>query len=104
MSEFVVPPVQDLARLTLPLVGEVVTIDELDVPYTVTDATGQPVEPVTEFMRDFSAGDVSVTSCRSYAYDLLRWWRWLAAIAVGWDQAQRTDVRDLVRWLRTAPN
>ena len=45
----------DLARLTLPLVGEVVAIDELDVPYTVTDAAGQPVEPVTEFMRDFSA-------------------------------------------------
>ena len=55
-------------------------------------------------MRDFSAGDASRTSCRSYAYDLLRWWRWLAAIEVAWDQAVRTDVRDRVRWLRTAPN
>jgi integrase len=85
-------------------VGEVVTTDEPDVPFTITDAAGEPVEPVTEFMQDFRAGDMSRTSCRSYAYDLLRWWRWLAAIAVPWDEAQRTDVRDLVRWLRTAPN
>jgi hypothetical protein len=89
MSESLVPPVRDLARLTLPVVGEVVTTDEPDVPFTVTDAAGEWVEPVTDFMRDFSAGDMSRTSCRSYAYDLLRWWRWLAAIAVPWDEAQR---------------
>lgn len=45
------------------------------VPFTITDATGELVEPVTEFIREFSAGDASVTSCRSNAYDLLRWWR-----------------------------
>jgi hypothetical protein len=72
MSEFFVPPVRDLLRLTLPLVGEVVTTDEPDVPFTITDAAGEPVEPVTEFMRDFSASDASRSSCRSYAYDLLR--------------------------------
>ena len=104
MSEFSVPPVRDLLRLKLPMVGDVVTTSEPDVPFTVTDAAGEQVEPVTEFMRDFSAGDASPASCRSYAYDLLRWWRWLAAIEVAWDQAVRTDVRDLVRWLRTAPN
>lgn len=104
MSEFPVPPVRDLLQLTVPVVGDVVTTDEPDVPFTITDAAGEPVEPVTEFMRDFGAGDVSTTSCRSYAYDLLRWWRWLAAIGVAWDRVERADVRDLVRWLRIAPN
>ena len=104
MSEFSVPAVRDLLRLTLPMVGDVVTTGEPDVPFTITDAVGEQVEPVTEFMRDFSAGDASRTSCRSYAYDLLRWWRWLAAIGIAWDQAVRTDVRDLVGWLRAAPN
>jgi integrase len=98
------PDVRDIRALTLPLVGEVVATDEPGVPFTITDAAGVPVDAVSEFMRDFSAGDVSSSSCRSYAHDLLRWWRWLAAIGVSWDQAVRTDVRDLVRWLRSAPN
>lgn len=104
MSNSSVPPIRDLLRLKLPLVGEVVATDEPDVPFTITDSAGEPVEPVTEFIRDFSTGDASRSSCRSYAYDLLRWWRWLAAIGVSWERAERADVRDLVRWLRTAPN
>lgn len=77
MSEFSVPSARDLARLKLPIVGDVVTTSEPDVPFTITDAAGEQVEAVTEFMRDFSAGDASPASCRPYAYDLLRWWRWL---------------------------
>ncbi len=88
----------------MPVVGRVVDTEEPGVPFTIFDASGQHVEPVSEFMRDFVAGDVSGSSCRSYAYDLLRWWRFLAAVEVRWDRAQRWDVRDLVRWLRTAAN
>ncbi len=97
-------PVRDLRRLMLPLLGRVVATDEPGVPFTITDAAGQPVEPVSEFIRDLAAGDLSPSSCRSYAYDLLRWWRFLAAVQVAWDRAQRADVRDLVRWLRQADN
>jgi integrase len=104
MSEFLLQPDRDLVRLRLPVVGEVVRTAEPGAVFTITDAVGELVGPVTEFMRDFAAGDVGPSSCRSYAYDLLRWWRWLAAIGVAWDQAQRSDVRDLVWWLRTAPN
>jgi hypothetical protein len=32
-------------------VGEVVTTDEPDVPFTITDAAGEPVEPVTDSCR-----------------------------------------------------
>lgn len=95
---------RDIERLTLPLIGTVVETDRKDVPFTITDAAGTEVLPVNEFMRDFVASDSRTSSCRSYAYDLLRWWRWLAAIGVEWDRAQRTDVRDLVLFLRTVGN
>jgi len=39
---------------------------------------------------------------RSYAYDLLRWWRWLRADGVEWDKATPAEVRDLVLWLTRA--
>ncbi len=43
----------------------------------------------------------TAASAVSYAKALLRWWRFLAAIEVGWERAERTDVRDFVLWLRT---
>ncbi|MGE7439756.1 tyrosine-type recombinase/integrase [Kitasatospora sp. NPDC001175] len=39
-------------------------------------------------------------SVRSYAYALLRWWRWLLVVGVEWDRATSAEVRDLVLWLR----
>jgi integrase len=95
---------RDVAGLRLPIVGSVVATDEVGMPFTVVDAAGQQVEPISEFVREMSAGDMPDSSCRSYAFDLLRWWRFLAAIGVEWDRAQRVDVRDLVLWLRQAPN
>jgi integrase len=104
MQQHVAPPARDPRLLDLPHVGQVVVTDEAGVPYTITDADGRCVEPVSEFIREISAGDMSPATCRSYAYDLLRWWRFLVAIGRPWDQAQRTDVRDLIRWLRQAEN
>jgi hypothetical protein len=49
----------------------------------VVDPDGVPVEPVRRFLADFVARDNSPGSVRSYAYGLLRWWRWLGAI--GWN-------------------
>ena len=37
-------------------------------------------------------------------FGLLRWFRFLAAVDVAWDRAQRGEVRDFVLWLRTAGN
>ena len=104
MEDAAQPPVRDLRRLKLPALGRVVPTDEAGVPFTITDAAGQPVEPVTEFIRELAAGDLSPSSCRSYAHDLLRWWRFLAGVEITWERAQRVDVRDLVRWLRQADN
>lgn len=95
---------RDVAGLQLPVVGSVEATEQVGLPFAVVDATGRMVEPISEFVREMSAGDMPDLSCRSYAFDLLRWWRFLAAIGVEWDRAQRVDVRDLVLWLRQAPN
>jgi site-specific recombinase XerD len=59
---------------------------------------------VTWFLDDLSASDCADSTARSYAYDLLRWLRFLAAVGVEWRQATRREVRDFVRWFRAAPN
>lgn len=49
-------------------------------------------------------GDVSPLTCRSYAFDLQRWFRVLWALGVGWEHATGAEVAALVGWLRAAPN
>ena len=71
--------------------------------WVVQDAEGLIVGPVAEFLRDFAARGNSAGSVRSYAYVLLRWWRWLAAVGVDWDRATAAEVRDLVLWLQLHP-
>lgn len=85
-------------------VGSVCPTGDRALPWVVTDAAARPVEPVSEFLRDFVACGNSAASCRSYGYDLLRWWRFLDAVDVAWDHAQRSEVRDFVVWLRTSHN
>jgi hypothetical protein len=65
----------------------------------MVDPQGQPVEPVVRFLRDFVARGNSAGSARSYAYALLRWWRFLRAVGVMWDQAAPAENRDFVLWL-----
>ncbi len=48
--------------------------------------------------------DMSPLTARSYANDLLRWWRLLHALDVDWDHAGRGDVEVLVGWMRSAEN
>ena len=56
------------------------------------------------YLRDRMLGDVSPLTCRSYAFDLLRWFRLLWTVDVGWEQATEAEAAALVGWLRTAPN
>ena len=55
------------------------------------------------FLREFAARGNRPASVRSYAYVLLRWWRWLSAVGVAWDRASPAEVRDLVLWLQIHP-
>jgi integrase len=70
----------------------------------VLDDNGTEVEPVSQFLKELALGDCSPLTCRSYAHGLLRWFRLLWALEVGWERATEAEVAVMVAWLRTAPN
>ncbi|WP_262391727.1 site-specific integrase [Nocardiopsis sp. CNR-923] len=70
------------------------------MPYQVHDSDDQPIEPIRRYLRDFVAQGRSAGSVRSYAYDLLRWWRWLQVVDVEWDKVTSAEVREFVLWLQ----
>jgi hypothetical protein len=43
-------------------------------------------------------------TCRSFLLSLLCWLRFLSAVEVSWNRAERRDVRDFVLWMRSADN
>lgn len=92
---------RNVESVRLPRWGRVVP-DGGGVPWLVVDSDGKPVAPVQQFLRDFVARGNRPGSVRSYAYDLLRWWRWLQAVDVDWSRATSAEVRDLVLWLGQA--
>lgn len=58
---------------------------------------------VSSFLRDLAASDCSPATLRSYAYDMLRWFRFLHGRFVPWERAERLDVRALVEHMRASP-
>lgn len=89
---------RDLRSLRPVRWGQVVATDG-PIPFLVVDDDGRPVEPIARFLRDFVARGHAAGSVRSYAYDLLRWWRFLRVVEVVWDRASSAEVRDFVLWL-----
>lgn len=96
-------PERDLGSIRLPCWGRVISTDDELVPYLIVGPDRAVVEPVRRFLTDFVAQDNSPTSVRSYAFDLLRWWRWLRAVEVEWQRATPAEARDYVLWLRLSP-
>ncbi|MEV0804336.1 site-specific integrase [Kribbella sp. NPDC050281] len=92
---------RDLVSIELPMWGRVVAGDDY-VPWLVVDHAGQPVEPVRRYLSDFIACGNRPGSVRGYAYDLLRWWRWLRVVEVAWSRASVDEVRDYILWLQRA--
>jgi integrase len=93
--------VRDLDAVRLPRWGRVLAVEGA-VPWAVVGAAGEQVEPIQVVLVEFVLRDNRAGSVRSYAYGLLRWWRWLQAIDVAWDRATPAEVRDFVLWLRRA--
>ncbi len=91
----------DGGQVRLPRWGKVIASPG-SVPWMVVDDAGEAVEPIEIFLRDFVAAGNRETSVRSYAYDLLRWWRWLVLVDVRWDRATSAEVREFVLWLQQA--
>jgi site-specific recombinase XerD len=92
----------DLAVLVVPQAGRVVAIGDPWEPWRLIDADGVVVQPVAAYLRDLQASGRSAATARSYALDLLRWFRFLWASGVGWDRATRIEARDFCRWLQIA--
>ncbi|ONI71130.1 integrase [Actinosynnema sp. ALI-1.44] len=92
---------RDVARLVVPAVGKLVgPLDGGSEPYELVDATGAVVAPVSAFFRELTASGRPMTTLRSYGMDLLRWWRFLAAVDVPWDRASRIEARDFSCWIQ----
>lgn len=93
-------PGRDLAGLVVPRVGELVDTADAGESYRLLDAAGVVVEPVSVFFRELLASGRSTATVRSYGMDLLRWWRFLAAVDVTWDRAGRIEARDFSCWIQ----
>jgi integrase len=90
---------RDLSALVVPRVGAVEVGDDLWEPVRLIDSDGAPVAAVMGFLRELQASGRSAATQRSYAMDLLRWFRFVWAIGVSWDQVTRVEARDFCRWL-----
>jgi hypothetical protein len=67
---------QAIEPVRLPRWGRVVAWPT--VPWMVVGPNGTAVWPIEVYLSDFAARRTQPSSVRSYAYDLLRWWRWLS--------------------------
>ncbi len=93
---------RDLAALSVPLVGELVAMDDPWEPYRLVDLASKPVEGARAFLRELQGAGRSAATARSYGMDMLRWFRFLWAVEVPWDRASRIEARDFSRWLQVA--
>ena len=90
-------------RVELPAVGSVKQRGD-GVPRFIVEIHGQHVEPIAAYLGELSLADGSPLTSKSYAYDLLRWWRLLTLLDMAWDDATRAEVELLVGWMRSASN
>jgi hypothetical protein len=74
----------------VPRCGQLASTGDLGEPYRLIDAGGAVVEPVAAFLRELLAAGRSPATLRSYGMDLLRWWRFLGAVDVGWQRGTRS--------------
>jgi hypothetical protein len=82
----------DGARLVLLAAGEVRERPGQCPPWVVVGVDGVEHEPTSP--RDLIASDCSPLSCRSYAFDLLHFQRYLATVGVEREWTTRAEVRD----------
>jgi site-specific recombinase XerD len=64
---------------------------------------GEPVEVVVAFLDHLSARDCSPNTVRAYAYDLLRFWRFLVGRGLEWSQFTAREALELLAYLRSRP-
>jgi integrase len=95
-------PRRDLAALVVPLQGSLVATGDPWEPYRLVDAAGEVVVGVQSYLVHLQAAGRATATQRSYGMDLLRWFRFLWAVEVAWQQARRIEARDFTRWMHIA--
>ena len=93
---------RDLSSLRVLRCGALEATGDLFEPYQVVDVDGVGVAPAAAYLRDLQACGRPAATQRSYGMDLLRWFRFLWAVDVGWDRATRVEARDFCRWIQLA--
>ena len=91
LSELVVPPSGALKATGNPF-----------EPYRLVDGAGETIGPAAAFFAELVACGRPTTTLRSYGMNLLRWFRFLSALEMVWDQATQVEARDFWRWLQVA--
>jgi len=66
---------RDLAALEVPQAGALRETGDVWEPYRLVDPDGRVVVPVAAYLNDLQAVGRPATTQRSYAMDLLRWFR-----------------------------
>jgi hypothetical protein len=84
----------------VPQRGSLEVTGDLFVRYRLVDGDGVVVVPVAAFFAELAGCGRPATTQRSYGMDLLRWFRFVWALQVDWDQATRVEARDFCRWLQ----
>ena len=95
---------RDLRSVVVASRGTVSFTADVGEPVCLLDDHGVVNDAVRGFVRNLVACDYSPATCRSYVLSLLRWLRFLTAVDVAWDRAERRDVRDFVLWMKGADN
>jgi integrase len=91
---------RDLAALVVPRAGSLEPTGDPWEPWRLCDPAGAVVAPVAAYLRDLQASGRPETTLRTYSIALLRWFRFLWAAGVAWDQATRAEARDFCRWIQ----
>lgn len=89
-----------LSELAVPLSGALVATGEPFEPFRLIDDSGETIEPASAYFAELLACGRSAKTLRSYGMDLMRWFRFLSALRVQWDQATQAEGRDFCRWLQ----
>jgi integrase len=95
-------PSRDLSVLPVGQGGALQESGDPFEPYRLVDDAGRVVAPVAAYLRDLQARGLSEATQRSYGMALLRWFRFLGAIGMGWEQATRVEAREFCRWVQVA--
>jgi len=82
--------------------GSLLATGEPFEPFRLLDPAGRVVSPVAVFFGELQACGRPATTQRSYGMALLRWFRFLWAVGVPWNEATRVEARDFSRWLQVA--